>query len=414
MQNAAINAITLAFRDEWPRLVATLVRELRDLEMAEDVVQEAFVEASTRWRKDGVPDRPGGWLLTTARRKAIDRIRRNKRFDDRLPALAEAAKVEPQPEMLIDDQMALLFGCCHPALGIDAQVALTLRSVGGLSTAQIAHAFFVPEPTMAKRLVRAKSKIRAAGIPFTIPPRDRLADRLEAVCGVIYAVFTEGHVSSHGRTLLRGDLCDEAVWLAETLAELTPDDPEVRGLAALCLLTDSRRNARVDGNGQPVLLADQDRQRWDRDKIDRGLAHLISAPARPSRNSNDRNGPYRQQAMIAAVHSSAATFAATDWAAIVSIYDQMISAGGNPVVELNRAAAIAERDGAAAGLDLLEELDARGDLDHYLYLHSAKAELHRRLGNRRAAASAYENALVVCDNDAERTWLLGRLATVST
>lgn len=405
--STAVSAVDVAFRTEWPRLVATLVRELRDLELAEDVAQEAFVEAARRWRQDGVPQRPGAWLLTTARRKAIDRIRRAQRFDDRLPLLAEAAATEPEPKKLADDQLALLFGCCHPSLSVEAQVALTLRSVAGLTTTQIARAFLVPEPTMAKRLVRAKNKIRTAGIPFTVPDREHLSQRLDAVCGVVYAILTEGHASASGPSLTRGNLCDEAVWLAETLAGLAPTEPEVRGLAALCLLTDARRFARTDAEGQPILLADQDRRLWDQEKIRRGVAHLLAAQA------HDRRGPYQLQASIAAIHATAPTYEATDWEAIVSVYDRIMAAGGGPVIALNRAAAVAEARGPEAGLALLDELDEEGELSDYHYLHSARAALLGRSGDVAAATAAYERAADLCDNEIEKAWLLERVTELA-
>ncbi|MGI9607293.1 MAG: RNA polymerase sigma factor [Acidimicrobiales bacterium] len=394
-----VSAIDAAFRTEWPRLIATLNRELRDLQLAEDVTQEAFAEASVHWRRSGIPDRPGAWLLTTARRKAIDSMRRATRFDERLPALAEDAERQPDAAEIADDQLALIFGCCHPALAPDAQVALTLRSVGGLSTTQIAHAFLVPEPTMAKRLVRAKKKIQAAAIPFTVPDAARRTERLSAVCGVIYAIFTEGHASTSGTALLRGDLCDEAVWLAETLVELMPAEAEVRSLAALCLLVDSRRAGRVDAAGNPVLLADQDRSVWDADKTHRGMGHLAAA------NAAGAPGPYRLQAAIAALHSTAPTFEDTDWAAIVDVYDLMLAQGAGPVVSLNRAVAVAERDGAEAGLALLSELSHDATLEGYHYFHIARAELLARVGHREAAVVAFDRALRVCENDAERGWI---------
>jgi RNA polymerase sigma-70 factor (ECF subfamily) len=398
-----VSAVDAAFRTEWPRLVATLTRELRDLQLAEDVVQEAFVEASRRWRTDGPPRTPGAWLLTTARRKAIDVIRRDRRFEDRLPALAEAAEQPPNEQRLVDDQLALVFGCCHPALSTDAQVALTLRSVAGLTTEQIAHAFLVPVPTMAKRLVRAKHKVRAAGIPFVVPRPEQLPTRLAAVCGVIYAIFTEGHTSSSGDGLIRGNLCDEAIWLAETLALLLPTESEARGLAALCLLTDARRATRSDDQGRPVLLPDQDRSAWDRPKIDRGLRHLVAAHA------GGAAGTYHLQATIAALHATAPSYADTDWEAIVTVYDAMLVSGGGPVVALNRAAAIAERDGPVAGLVAVEELDAEA-LDDYPYFHSARAELLHRSGRDAAAIDAYERAIELAGNDVQRSWLAERRA----
>ncbi len=360
------------------------------------------MEAARRWRIDGTPDRPGAWLLTTARRRAIDRMRRAQRFEERIPALVEAAERPPPDDVLADDQLALLFGCCHPALTIEAQVALTLRAVAGLSTTQIAHAFLVPEATMAKRLVRAKHKVRAAGIPFAIPEGELMHDRLTAVCAVVYAIFTEGHASTSGATLVRGSLCDEAIWLAETLAELAPREPELHGLAALCLLTDARRATRVDSDGQPVLLANQDRSRWDRTKIERGLSHLHQAsPA-------GRHSVYRLQAIIAAVHTTAPTWEETEWRAIVAVYDVMLEQGGGPVVELNRAAALAELKGPAVGLAQLDSLADRGLLGDYHYFHSARAELLRRLDRFSEALTAYERAIEWCQNDSERDWLQGR------
>ncbi|MEO1060229.1 MAG: sigma-70 family RNA polymerase sigma factor [Actinomycetota bacterium] len=403
MRRSAVSAVDAAFQAEWPRLVATLTRELRDLELAEDVVQEAFVEASRRWRTDGPPRSPGAWLLTTARRKAIDVIRRDRRFEDRLPVLAEAAERPPDEARLVDDQLALVFGCCHPALSPDAQVALTLRSVAGLTTEQIAHAFLVPVPTMAKRLVRAKHKVRAAGIPFVVPTPEQLPTRLAAVCGVIYAIFTEGHTSSAGAGLVRGSLCDEAIWLAETLTELLPTETEARGLAALCLLTDARRATRSDDDGRPVLLPDQDRSRWDRTQIDRGLRHLVVAHAGGSA------GSYHLQATIAALHATAPSYAETDWPAIILVYDAMLASGGGPVVALNRAAAIAEHRGPEAGLAAIEELDADALAD-YPYFHSARAELLARSGQDTAAVDAYDRAIEHAGNDVQRSWLAERRA----
>ena len=400
----AVSTVDAAFRTEWPRLVATLTRELRDLDLAEEAAQEAFLEASRVWRRDGPPDRPGAWLLTTARRRAIDRIRRAKRFDDRLAALAEDAERQPEQRRLVDDQLALLFGCCHPALERDSQVALTLRAVGGLTTSQIAHAFLVPESTMAKRLTRAKKKIRAAGIPFTVPDADRLGDRLAAVCSVVYAILTEGHASASGPTLLRGDLCDEAIWLAETLAGLTPDETEVRSLAALCLLTDARRAARFDASGEQVLLADQDRSAWDGEKIRRGIGHLLAANA--GANAGAVVGPYQLQATIAAIHASADRWEDTDWAAIVGVYDVLVGTGAGPIVALNRAVAIGERDGPDSALPLLDGLAE--SLSNYHYFHSARAELLVRARRLDEASVAFDRALEECDNEDVRRWIRRR------
>ncbi len=398
-----VSPVEAAFRTEWPKIVATLTRELGDLQLAEDMAGEAFAEASRVWRTGGVPHRPGAWLLTTARRRAIDRLRRDRRFEDRIPHLAADLERQPETATLVDDQLALIFGCCHPALDDEARVALTLRSIGGLSTAQIARAFLVPEPTMAKRLVRAKKKIRAAGIPFTIPARDQLDARIDAVCGVIYAVFTEGHTASTGSAVLRGTLCDEAIWLAETLAGLMPDHDEVRALAALCLLTDARRATRTDDRGWPILLADQDRDRWNHDRIRDGMRHLVAAGAHAA-----HPGPYRLRAIVAAAHAGAPRYADTDWGSIIAVYRMMRDRGGGAIVELNLAVAIGERDGPAAGLAELDRVLASGQLDEYHYLHAARAELLRRSGAVDRARDGYARAIECCTNDAERAWLADR------
>ncbi|MFV0526066.1 MAG: RNA polymerase sigma factor [Acidimicrobiales bacterium] len=417
-----ISPVAAAFRSEWSPLVAALLRQFGDLSLAEDCAQEAFVAASVAWPASGPPDRPGAWLLTTARRKAIDRLRRDRRYDARLADLAgpvgggagvagapsATADDGPAPTTVAgDDHLALLFGCCHPALDVETQVALTLRYGAGLSTAQIASAFQVPEPTMAKRLVRAKHKIRAAGVPIRVPDPEDRPERLDALCGVVYGILTEGHASASGAVLVRGNLCDEAVWLAETLARLAPAEPEVRGLAALCLLTDARRPARTDADGQPVLLADQDRGRWDAGKIERGLTHLAEA------RRWGRIGPYQLQARLAGLHAVAPSFAATDWDQVVATYDQILTLGDQPVVALNRAAAVAERDGPAAGLALIDDLVEDGTLVDYHYLHSARAELLRRLGRHAEADDAYVRALALTGNDAERRWLAHRREALS-
>ncbi|MEM9034471.1 MAG: sigma-70 family RNA polymerase sigma factor [Actinomycetota bacterium] len=400
---SADDALTEIFRTEWSRVVATLVRELRDLELAEDVAQEAFVEASTRWAEDGVPRRPGAWLLTTARRRAIDRLRRDRRFANRLPDLVTGDTEQPDDRTIADDQLALIFGCCHPALDDEARVALTLRSVAGLSTREIARAFLVTEPTMAKRLVRAKHRIRATGIPFTVPESDRLADRLSAVCGVVYAIFTEGHRRSDGVELLRPVLCDEAIWLAETLVELLPGDPEVLGLAALVLLTDARRPARTDEDGNVVLLADQDRSLWDREKIDRGLAYLGAAHRRR------RVGVYQLLASIASLHATAESHETTAWSSILSVYDVLLLRYPTPVLALNRAVAVAEVHGPDAALGAIDEL--AGSLDDYEYLHSTRAELLHRTGRTDEAAAAMGRAIGLSGNDSEIAWMRERIAS---
>ncbi|MDX2382090.1 MAG: sigma-70 family RNA polymerase sigma factor [Acidimicrobiia bacterium] len=407
------SGVTDAFRTEWPRLVATLVRETGDLQLAEDVAQEAFFEAAKRWERDGIPDRPGAWLLTTARRKAIDGSRRSKRMRDRLPDLHARSRLDADvsPNQLIDDQLALLLGCCHPAIAPDAQVALTLRIVGGLSTAQIARAFLVSEQTMTRRISRSKAKIRGAHIAFRPVDLETLLDRLPAVCGVIYSIFTEGHASAAHASLVRGDLCDEAVWLAGLLDELVPDDPEVAGLLALVLLVDARRDARIDEDGMPVILADQDRTRWNRAEIDRGLDALSRA------HRHGAAGPYQLQAAINALHTSAASFAETDWQGVVALYDALMLRRPTAIVALNRAIAVAEADGAAEGLHAIDAIaeadDLRDDLADYPYLHSSRGELLARLGRPLEAVAAFDCALAACDNDAERAHLRLRRASVA-
>ncbi|MEP2374486.1 RNA polymerase sigma factor [Ilumatobacter sp.] len=399
---ARISPVDHAFRTEWAPLVATLLRETRSLQLAEDVVSEAFVEASVRWRTDGPPRSPGAWLLTTARRKAIDRIRRQRRFDERLPGLA--AELDDPPshgdERLGDDQLALIAGCAHPALDAEAQVALTLRYVCGLTTEQIAHSFMVPSETMKKRLTRAKAKISAAGVPFDIPDRHRLPERLTAVCGVIYAVFNEGYASSVGSDLVRGSLCDEAVWLSELLCGLAPDDGEVHGLAGLILLTDSRRSARTDADGLPVLLEDQDRSTWDSAKVARGLAHLARSA------SLEGVGPYRLMGSIAGLHARSPSVEETPWARIAGLYGALIALHDSPVLRLNQAAALAWSEGSATGLALMDQLV--GELDDYSYLHSSRAALLVKLGRVDEAHAAYDRAISLTSNEAERRWMMLR------
>ncbi len=407
------SGVTEAFRTEWPRLVATLVREVGDLELAEDAAQEAFFEAARRWERDGIPDRPGAWLLTTARRKAIDRVRRSKRMDDRLPELHARSTVEADlsAHQLIDDQLALLLGCCHPAIAPDAQVALTLRVVGGLSTAQIARAFLVSESTMTRRLTRSKAKIRGARIPFKPVDLDTLVDRLPAVRGVIYSIFTEGHASASHASLVRGDLCDEAVWLAGLLVELVPDDPEVAGLLALVLLVDARRGARTDADGAPIVLGDQDRSLWDSGKIERGLAELGRA------HRHGSAGPYQLQAAINSLHATAPSFDDTDWRGVVALYDALMLRRPTAIVALNRAVAVAEADGPHEGLRAIDAIaeadDLGGDLETYPYLHSSRAEFLARLGRADEASSEFDLALAICGNDAERSHLEGRRAAIA-
>lgn len=376
--------------------------------MAEDAVSEAFVEASVRWRTDGAPRRPGAWLLTTARRKAIDQIRRQQRFDERLPLLAADLDDEPAETglRLGDDQLGLIAGCAHPALDAEAQVALTLRYVCGLTTDQIAHSFMVPTETMKKRLTRAKGKIDAAAVPFDVPDPERLDERLTAVCGVIYAVFNEGYASSVGPELVRGSLCDEAIWLSELLCDLAPDDGEVQGLAGLILLTDSRRYARVDADGLPVLLEDQDRSTWDAAKIERGVAHL-SASA-----SVGRIGPYRLMGSIAGLHAQAPSVESTPWDRIAALYGALIALNDSPVLRLNQAAAIAWSEGPATGLALIDQLAEH--LDDYSYFHSSRAALLAKLDRDGEAVDAYTRAIALTSNDAERRWMTQRRSSIES
>ena len=405
---ARLSPVDHAFRTEWAPLVATLLRETRSLQVAEDAVSEAFVEASVRWRTDGPPRRPGAWLLTTARRKAIDHLRRQQRFDDRLPLLAAELDVSTgvRDPALGDEQLGLIAGCAHPALDAEAQVALTLRYVCGLTTDQIAHAFMVPTETMKKRLTRAKAKIDVANVPFDVPDQQRLPERLTAVCGVVYAVFNEGYASSVGPELVRGSLCDEAVWLSELLCELVPDDGEVHGLAGLILLTDSRRYARTDADGLPVLLEDQDRRAWDAGKIERGLAHLADS----ARSSGV--GPYRLMGSIAGLHARAASADDTPWTRIAALYGALIALHDSPVLRLNQAAAIAWCEGPEAGLTLIDELV--DELDGYPYLHSSRAALLAKLGRCGEAVDAYDRAIESTGNDAERRWMTLRRDELST
>jgi RNA polymerase sigma-70 factor (ECF subfamily) len=399
--------IERVFRSESGRAVATLVRHLGDIDLAEEAVQDAFVVALERWPTSGPPPSPAGWIITTARNRAIDRIRRESTRDGRE---AEATRLqEPdEPEEVgpvADDQLRLIFTCCHPALAPSAQVALTLRLIAGLQTPEIARAFLVPEPTMAQRIVRAKRKIAAAKIPYRIPSDAELPDRLPPVLAVLYLVFNEGHTASAGDDLVRTDLCAEAIRLARLLVELMPDEPEALGLLALLLLTDARRPARLDAEGRFVRLADQDRSRWDRARIDEGH-DLVRACLR-----RDRPGPYQLQAAIAAVHADAPVAAATDWAQIVALYDQLLAVSPTPVVALNRAVAVAERDGPEAGLALVDELAAA--LEPYHLLHAVRADLLARLGRPAEAAAAYDEALARTENAAERTFVEARRAALS-
>jgi RNA polymerase sigma-70 factor (ECF subfamily) len=393
----ALAGIERVFREEYGRAVAVLTRVFGDIDVAEDAVQDAFAEAVRRWPEAGLPPSPAGWIITTARNRAIDRLRREAaRADKHAQAALLHAREQPLQEGPVrDDRLRLIFTCCHPALGTAAQVALTLRLLGGLTTAEIAHAFLVPEPTMAQRLVRAKAKIRDAGIPYRIPAEADLPGRIAAVLAVVYLIFNEGYTASSGDRLARDDLCAEATRLGRLLASLMPDEPEVTGLLALMLLTESRRAARTAPDGSLVLLADQDRSRWDRALIAEGQALVRRCLRR------DQPGPYQLQAAISAVHSDAPVAAATDWDQILALYDQLLTVAPSPVVALNRAVAVAEVDGPAAALAIVERLDLGG---YYLF-HAIRADLLSRLGRGADAALAYQAAIAGTSNAAERAHL---------
>ena len=402
-------ALAGAFRTEWGRVVATLIRMTRDWDLAEECAQDAFALALERWPRDGVPRRPGAWLTTTARNRARDRLRRGATEAAKLQETAVLWHTgEPDDDgddgSVRDDRLRLIFTCCHPALSLEARVALTLRTLAGLTTAEIARAFLVPEPTMAKRLVRAKGKIRHAGIPFRVPPARLLPERTGGVLAVLYLLFNEGYAATSGAELVRQELCAEAIRLARTLTTLMPDEPEPLGLLALMLLQHARRAARVDDAGDVVRLEDQDRTRWDMSEIDEGLG-LLDAALR-----HDRAGPYQLQAAIAACHTTAATAADTDWAQIAQLYGRLAQLVPSAVVELNRAVAVAMADGPAAGLQLVEALDASGDLAGYHLLPAARADLLRRLKRHAEAAASYREALELAATDAERRYLAQRLA----
>jgi len=406
--NAAVDAV---YRADWGRIVATLIRLVGDFDVAEEAAQEAFTSAVDQWPRAGIPDVPRAWIIQTARHKAIDRIRRRARFDDKLDAYAaESPQMveEPDydPDEIPDDRLRLVFTCCHPALALEAQVALTLRTLGGLETDEIARAFLVPVATMAQRLVRAKGKIRDAGIPYSVPDTKDMPGRLDAVLTVIYLVFTEGYAATRGEALVRTDLCAEAIRLGRLVRGLmTPPPGEATALLALMLLHDSRREARLDEAGEMVLLEDQDRRRWNHAQIAEALP-LVEEALR------DGPGPFALQAAIAALHCQAARAEDTDWPQIVRLYEVLERQQPSPVVALNRAAAVAMVDGPAPALELVDGLAAGGELDRYHLLHAARAELLRRLGDRAEAAKSYTRALALVSNETERRFLERRLREV--
>ncbi len=404
-----MDIVDQVYRAESRRVLATLIRQIGDFDVAEEAMHEAFVAAVEQWPKEGVPQNPRAWLVSTGRFKAIDVLRRRSKWDVSLEDVVEhvesiadeSATVER--EGVEDDRLRLIFTCCHPALAPEAQVALTLREVCGLTTEEIAHAFVAPAPTIAQRIVRAKGKIRDARIPYEVPGRTELAERLDSVLRVIYLVFNEGYLASSGDSLTRRDLSAEAIRLGRLLVELLPE-PDVLGLLALMLLHESRRASRTSPDGELVLLTDQDRSLWDRAQIADAVKLVEAALA------TKRFGPYAIQAAIAAVHAEAPSAEATDWAEIVALYDVLLGFGANPVVELNRAVAIAMKDGAAKGLEAVDGILERGDLAEYHLAHAARGDMHRRLGHAREAADAYRKALDLTRQASERRFLEKRLA----
>jgi RNA polymerase sigma-70 factor (ECF subfamily) len=411
----ASETLEQVFREEYGRIIASLIRTSGSFDLAEEALQEAFTSAASTWERDGTPRNPGAWLTTVAQRKLFDAFRRDKTRTDKQPEIEyEASRLQPfiepavleEPVEYPDDRLRLIFTCCHPSLSREAQVALTLRTLGGLTTTEIAHAFLLPEPTLAQRLVRAKQKIRLARIPYEVPSRAIIGDRLIAVQAVLYLIFNEGYAASAGQNLLRNDLCAEAIRLGRVLCELLPDEPENIGLLALMLLQDSRRDARVNHRGELVTLEEQDRSLWDKAEIQEGVRLVERALAMR------QAGNYRLQAAIAAIHAEAKTADETDWRQIVALYQELTRITSSPVVALNHAAAVAMSEGPERGLSLIEAAGANGALKNYYLFHGSRADLLRRLGRFDEAAAAYNLALSMTTNRVEQNYIRKRLEEI--